>query len=113
MGNLFCGNVLLNGSTKPLPPAGLTLGFPGPNPFDSEASIAFSVDQEGAVLIVVYDVRGALVATLVDDVYPRGEFVATWDGRGTSDNVVSRGTYFIRATFRGDERFRKITFVNK
>jgi len=112
-GSSLCGDVNVTAfAVFPPPiPTGLTLGFPGPNPFDTESAIAFSVDQPGAVSIAVYDVRGARVATIADGWYGRGEYLATWDGRASSGNLVSRGTYFIRATFRGDERVRKITFV--
>jgi flagellar hook assembly protein FlgD len=44
----------------------------------------------------VYDLRGALVRTLVDADLPRGSHQATWDGRDASGRGMASGSYFAR-----------------
>jgi len=44
----------------------------------------------------VHDVRGAVVARLVDGMQGAGPQTARWNGRGTRGAVVAPGVYLIR-----------------
>jgi hypothetical protein len=46
--------------------------------------------------MVVYDVAGRIVRTLVDDVKDPGEYNAVWDGRNDQHEALASGGYFIR-----------------
>jgi hypothetical protein len=68
-----------------------------PNPFNPTTTIRFDVPSSGGhVTLRIYDVRGRLVRTLVDDPQPPGERTATWSGRDDRGNAVGTGVYFYR-----------------
>ena len=65
-----------------------------PNPFNPTTQVRYDVGANERVKIVVYDVRGALVRTLVDDTRAPGTYTATWDGRSDTGARVASGVYF-------------------
>jgi len=69
-----------------------------PNPFNPTTQIEFVVPEGGAqrVTLIVYDVTGARVTTLVDDVRTPGLQTVQWDGRDMNGNAVGSGVYFYR-----------------
>ncbi|MDO9069564.1 MAG: FlgD immunoglobulin-like domain containing protein [Deltaproteobacteria bacterium] len=71
--------------------------FPNqPNPFNPTTTIKYRVPVDGRVTLRIYDVRGALVGTLIDAELPRGNHQATWDGRDASGRGIASGSYFAR-----------------
>jgi hypothetical protein len=62
-----------------------------PNPFNPTTSISFSIPQASFVTLIVYDVVGREVATLVNEFQEPGNFVKTF--HGTS---LPSGVYFYR-----------------
>jgi flagellar hook assembly protein FlgD len=69
-----------------------------PNPFNPTTQIEFVVPegQTRHVTLVIYDVTGARVATLVDDQKIPGLYTALWDGRDINGGAVGSGVYFYR-----------------
>ncbi|MBN1294215.1 MAG: T9SS type A sorting domain-containing protein [Candidatus Latescibacteria bacterium] len=69
-----------------------------PNPFNPSTSIKFFIpdDESKHVYLKVYDVRGALVKTLVDRIAEPGVHSIIWDGTDTNDIKVSSGIYIYR-----------------
>ena len=67
-----------------------------PNPFNPVTNIAYSVKESGNVTLEVYNIKGQLVKTLVNDVKETGEFTATWTGTDNSNKSVSSGVYFYK-----------------
>ncbi|MCK5052373.1 MAG: T9SS type A sorting domain-containing protein, partial [Candidatus Cloacimonetes bacterium] len=51
-----------------------------PNPFNPVTNIAYSIQDAGNVTIEVYNLRGQLVKTLVNEVKETGDHTAIWDG---------------------------------
>ncbi|MCW9066069.1 MAG: T9SS type A sorting domain-containing protein [Ignavibacteriaceae bacterium] len=64
-----------------------------PNPFNSETHIRYSIPESGKVAIIVYDVLGRKVETLVDDFKQNGNYELTFNA-----NELSSGVYFYRIT---------------
>jgi Secretion system C-terminal sorting domain len=62
-----------------------------PNPFNPTTVIAYDVAEPSRVTLVVYDILGRRVATLVDSERQPGEYQATFDG-----SKLSSGIYFYR-----------------
>lgn len=62
-----------------------------PNPFNPSTRIAYSVLNEGAVSLVVYDLLGREVATLVRETKQPGRYSVTWSAEG-----MPSGMYFYR-----------------
>jgi hypothetical protein len=67
-----------------------------PNPFGGETSIEFRLSKPAHVRLAVYDVKGRLVTTLVDEWKGIGRHAAGWDGRTPSGLPASAGVYFYR-----------------
>jgi len=82
-----------------------------PNPFNPSTSIRFDVAARSHVTLVVYDVSGALVRTLVDGMTDAGSQVVEWDGGNDQGNPASSGVYFYRMTAPGFSDARKMTLI--
>jgi hypothetical protein len=67
-----------------------------PNPFNPSTVIRFDLTRTTPVTLKVFDVSGALVASLVDDQLPAGRHQAVWNGRDDRGQTVSSGAYFYR-----------------
>jgi hypothetical protein len=67
-----------------------------PNPFNPSTMVTFGVIQRGAVSLVVYDVLGREVRTLVNDVMDPGAHQVRWDGRNNSYLPATSGVYVAR-----------------
>jgi hypothetical protein len=72
-----------------------------PNPFHSPTVLRFDLPVAGRVRLEVYDVRGRLVRSLVDDALPAGSYRVVWDGRDPVGRVMASGAYFARLSAGG------------
>jgi flagellar hook assembly protein FlgD len=77
---------------------GITTALTGnyPNPFNPVTNIAYSIQEAGNVTLEVYNLRGQLVKTLVNDVRESGDHTATWTGKDDSGKSVASGVYFYK-----------------
>jgi len=67
-----------------------------PNPFNPTTSIRYSVVSDGSplhVTLMIFNLLGQEVATLMDDVQETGYYTVTWDA-----SEMSSGVYFCRIT---------------
>ena len=65
-----------------------------PNPFNPTTSIQYSVPVQSNVQLVIYNVLGQEVKTLVNqNVFP-GSYQVVWDGKDAAGNTVASGVYF-------------------
>ncbi len=94
-----------------IPALTLTLGQNLPNPFNPATAIPFVLEATSRVMLRVYDVRGALVATLFDGVLPAGRHTVGWDGRNDRGSVVSSGTYLYSLVAGKQRLSRKMLMV--
>jgi hypothetical protein len=58
-----------------------------PNPFNPSTQIAYELTKAGHVSLIVYDVLGREVGTLVDEVQPIGSHAVAFDGSGLASGV--------------------------
>jgi Zn-dependent metalloprotease len=78
-------------------PLRFSLGPALPNPARGSVTVAYAVPSPGAhVNIQVFDVRGRLTATLVNEAKAAGRYVARWEGMNATGNHVAAGVYFMR-----------------
>jgi spore coat protein A len=77
-----------------------------PNPFNPTTQIRFAMPEEGAVKLEVYNVKGQVVATLIDGVAPAGEHTVRLDATG-----LSSGVYFYRLTAGNFTQTKKMTLM--
>jgi hypothetical protein len=73
---------------------GLAQNFP--NPFNPTTRIDFSVPNEAAVSLQVFNVQGQLVRTLVESRMGAGLHSIEWDGLSNGGSAVGTGLYFYR-----------------
>jgi predicted extracellular nuclease len=67
-----------------------------PNPFNPETKIYFEIPQAQNVTMVIYNMLGQKVRTLVNDNYKAGQHVVNWDGTNDHGIRLSTGVYFYR-----------------
>ncbi len=62
-----------------------------PNPFNPATSIKYSVPKQSLVKLVIYDIIGREVATLVNEVKTQGNYSVSFDA-----STYASGVYFYR-----------------
>jgi len=67
-----------------------------PNPFNPETTIRYSVKETSPVTIEVYNLKGQLIRTLVNEVKTAGNYSVVWNGRDSHNQPVSSGVYFYK-----------------
>ena len=67
-----------------------------PNPFNAGTVIPYSVQMEGHVELVLHDLTGQRVRTLVREWLAPGPQVTRWDGRDDAGRAVASGVYLYR-----------------
>ncbi len=88
------------------------LGMAVPNPMRSTTLIRFEVASDGTdVRILVLDVSGRPVRSLVNAAYTKGTQSVQWDGMTDGGRPVAAGLYFYRLTAPGISEARKILVV--
>ena len=86
--------------------------FPNhPNPFNPSTTIRYSLGHAQHVELVVFDVRGKRVATLIDGPRGQGEHSATWNGRTDDGRAVASGVYFCHLRTKNSVETRKLVLL--
>ena len=93
-----------------VPVAALTLAA-YPNPFNPRTALSFSLSDAGHVTLAIYDLKGARVDVLADRVFPAGDHVVAWDGRGADGAALPSGVYLARAITGREVQTRRMTLV--
>ena len=85
-----------------------------PNPFNPSTTIQFSIPEGGGsvkVRLDIFNIRGQVVATLVDRTVTAGEYNIQWDGSDSAGRRVSSGVYFYRLTTPEYKATRKMVIL--
>jgi len=67
-----------------------------PNPFNPVTKISYSVKEPSNVTMEIYNIRGQLVKSLVNEVKETGNYTISWNGIDNSNKSVSSGVYFYK-----------------
>ena len=94
-------------------PLAYALGQNAPNPFGRSTVIHFDLPERSRVMLVVYDVSGRLVATLVDGDWEPGNHSVTWSGETNGQSRVDAGVYFVRMTANSVTTKRRFSSLRK
>ena len=73
--------------SRPETPKRFELGTNFPNPFNPQTTILFSLPRQSHVQINVLDVRGRLVASLIDEARPAGHYTVRFNGARLASGV--------------------------
>jgi M6 family metalloprotease-like protein len=79
-----------------------------PNPFNPSTVIQFAVPSQGKVSLVIYDVLGNQIATLVNGVKEAGTYQAVFD---PSRYQLASGIYFYRLEANGVKLAKKMMYM--
>jgi len=105
----------VSGVDVPLP-TGFTLHQNYPNPFNPSTTIRFDIGVGGEggaqeARIDVFNILGQHVNTLVDGLYPPGEYEVTWDATDDSGQRVATGIYLYRLKVGDERKTKKMLFL--
>jgi len=67
-----------------------------PNPFNTSTSISYDLYENSYVSVIVYDLYGRVIKTLVKGEETAGSRSVVWNGRSSDELEVPAGTYIIR-----------------
>jgi Concanavalin A-like lectin/glucanases superfamily/Secretion system C-terminal sorting domain len=67
-----------------------------PNPFNGQTHISYDIQNTSKVNLIIYDILGRRLNTLVDEVKSPGKYSAVWDSKDSNGNKLASGIYFIR-----------------
>ena len=87
--------ILLTVNGQPVP-AGFSLEYPYPNPFNPNTTIEFNLPKDSWVNLTIYDVMGRKIKTLVNSDKVSGNYSATWYATNDDGEIVSTGVYSYR-----------------
>jgi len=82
-----------------------------PNPFNPNTAITFALDREQQVEVVIYNLKGQRVNSLVNSVLGVGLHTAIWNGLDDKGVAVSSGIYFYQMKTQGYAKMRKMLLV--
>ena len=88
-------------------PTELALHAAYPNPFNPSTTISFDLPDNGKVYLSVYDVKGALVGTLLNENKTAGKYQYNW----IPNNELASGVYLFELKTKNITRHQKITFI--
>ncbi len=94
-----------------IPVAATTLHGNYPNPFNPETTISYSVKEPGRVKLQVYNLKGQLVTTLVDEDHATGHYKQTFNGKDKQGRPIASGVYLIRMTAPGYGKTSKMILM--
>ena len=83
-----------------------------PNPFKSETTIKFIIDNDSNVEITIYNFNGQKIKTLVNKKLYAGSHQVVWDGTDDSGNPVSSGIYLYKMQNNIFSETKKIILIN-
>ncbi len=92
-------------------PDGFTLYQNYPSPFNPITHIEFSLSAASDVRLMVYDLLGREVNTLIDSPLEAGRHTVSWNGRDQQGRLVSSGVYFYRLKTEDSEQTRKMILM--
>ena len=111
-GAVFAVNGEMTGVTPPARPARLVLHPNEPNPFNPATTMRFETPVDGPVDLVVHDLAGRVVRTLLRDDFRRADrHAVAWDGRDDAGREVAAGVYVARLVTASGSRSLRMALV--
>ncbi|MBC8395359.1 MAG: hypothetical protein H8E08_00115 [Candidatus Marinimicrobia bacterium] len=84
-----------------------------PNPFNPSTSIRFDLPERSRVSMIIYDVLGRTINTLIQHTMEPGFKEIQWDGKDDKGNPVSTGMYIYRFSALSKESEKQFNKSNK
>jgi hypothetical protein len=108
-------NIMLHFATPndgaQLPTATTALHGNYPNPFNPETTISYSVMKPGRVKLEVYNLKGQLVKTLVNEDHAAGEYRQVFNAKDEKGSSLASGVYLVRMHAPGYRKTSKMVLM--
>ncbi len=82
-----------------------------PNPFNPTTTIKFSLGKREIVSIIVFDITGKKIKSLVNQELSAGDHEIQWNGKDENNRQLPSGIYFIRMHSSNYQRTIKVTLL--
>jgi len=82
-----------------------------PNPFNPTTTIEYSIPVSGHTSLVIYNLTGQKVRTLVNETKAPSYYKVIWDGKNENGMTVATGTYFYKLVSGNYSKIVKMTLV--
>jgi flagellar hook capping protein FlgD len=101
----------VNEDVNPLLPKEFALEQNSPNPFNPSTDISFALPRESDVILMVYNLLGEKVRTLVNERLRAGVHHVTFDSRDDNGRQVASGIYFYKIKADDFSRSKKMMLL--
>ncbi|OPZ92896.1 MAG: flagellar basal body rod modification protein [Bacteroidetes bacterium ADurb.Bin416] len=82
-----------------------------PNPFNPTTTISFDLAKSGPVKLMVYNIKGQLVRSLVDEALSAGSHKVVWNGTDSRNRRLASGIYYYRLETSNYSKTRKLVLL--
>lgn len=82
-----------------------------PNPFDTQSVIEYDIKVAAPVKIGIYNLKGQLIKTLINETKTSGTYSTIWNGQDNNNNKVSNGVYYCKLTSGKVNRTSKLILI--
>jgi len=84
-----------------------------PNPFNPQTTISFQLNNTSPlqVRLLIYDLLGKTIKTLIDNELSAGSYQIKWDGLSSNGKNVISGTYYYELQVGNQRLVKKMSLV--
>ena len=82
-----------------------------PNPFNSNTRISYLLPKASFVRLIVYNVNGDQITSLVNSKQSAGTYVVTWNGSDSNGYTMPSGVYFYRIVAGGHTAIKSMMYL--
>ena len=82
-----------------------------PNPFNPTTTITYSLPEATKMRLDIYNLKGQLVKTLVNDEVSAGLHSVVWNSKDMNNADVASGVYFYRISSPNKTQTRKMLLM--
>jgi len=96
-----------NNPAQPTVPTTTAFTSVFPNPFNPNTIISFQLDKSSPVRIDIFNVKGQLVQTVMNESKAAGKFQVNWNGTDLNGKTCGTGVYYIQMTAGKYQQIKK------
>jgi hypothetical protein len=104
-------SVIVSNDDVPNVPTSFALEQNFPNPFNPTTTVSYTVPKTSQVNVMVYDLLGNLVKTLVNESQIAGQYKVQWDATNDQGALVPTGNYILKMVAGDFSQTRKMTLL--
>jgi hypothetical protein len=82
-----------------------------PNPFNPSTTISYQIAADGMAKLDIYNIKGQLVKSLLNEPQTRGRHQVMWSGKNIGGKDVASGIYFVRLSSAGRSSIHKMVLM--